>query len=183
VRQDWLDAELKQVFTLSSEEKNLIQGKSKSYQILFLSLYKACQKEKIIPNDIPIFSPNVNAFIAEQLAIDPTIEKISGRSKRRLFQELREALNFRKLSAQEKENLIRFLAKEVLVEDHHPDVIRERLQVHLEKNHLAFPSEEEEGEIIRSAQYAFEKEFFGSIFQKLPEKFQSSIDAWLDFHV
>lgn len=182
MRQNWLDAELKQVFTLSAEEKNLVQGKSKPYQILFLSLYKACQQEKVIPNHIPLFSHNVNAFIAEQLGIEPTIAKISGRSKRRLFQELRGALHFRKLNVQEKENLIQFLVKEVLVEDHYPDAIRERLQAHLENNHLAFPSEEEEGEIIRSAQYAFEKEFFGSIFQKLPEKFMSSIDTWLDLH-
>jgi hypothetical protein len=153
------------------QRKNLVEGKSKPYQILFLSLYKACQKEKVIPNHIPLFSPNVNAFIAEQLGIDPTIEKISGRSKRRLFQELRRALNFRKLSTQEKENQIRFLVKEVLVEDHHLDVIRERLQAHLENNHLAFHSEEEEGEIIRSAQYVFEKEFFGSIFSSIPTKY------------
>jgi len=174
--------ELEQVFTLSAEEKNLVQGRSKSYQILFLALYKACQKEKIIPNFIPLFSPNVNIFIAEQLGIDPTIEKISGRSKRRLFQELRGALNFRKLSTQEKEDLIHFLVKQVLIEDHHPDFVRERLRNHLEGNHLAFPSKEEESEIIRSAQYAFERNFFCSIFQKLPTQFRTSVDKWFDLH-
>ena len=183
MKHNWLDAELKKVFTVTPEERVLVRGKSKPYQVLFLALYKACQQEKTVPNTIPRFSSNVTTFISDQLGLDyPVFQDIPKRSQRHLLQEIRKKLSFRKLSLQEKETLTRFLVKEILVEDHHPDFIREHLHNHLKNNRLSFPSEEEENEIIRSAHYIFERNFFGSIFQKLPEKFKSSIDKWLELH-
>lgn len=183
MKHNWLDAELKKVFTVTQEEKVLVRGKSKPYQVLFLALYKACQEEKTVPNAIPQFSSNVTIFISNQLGLNhPLFQDIPKRSQRHLLQEVRRKLNFRRLNLQEKETLISFLVTNVLLEDHHPDFIREHLHNHLKNNRLSFPSEEEEGEIIRSACYIFERNFFGSIFKNLPEKFKSSIDQWLDSH-
>ena len=69
MKQNWLDGELKKVFTLSAEEKIMARGMSKSYQVLFLALYKACKAERVTPNKIPKFSPNVTDFISDQLGI------------------------------------------------------------------------------------------------------------------
>ena len=99
MKQNWLDGELKKVFTLSAEEKIMARGMSKSYQVLFLALYKACKAERVTPNKIPKFSPNVTDFISDQLGIQHVpIGTIPSRSKRHLLQQIRENLTFGKLS-------------------------------------------------------------------------------------
>ncbi|MEM7175181.1 MAG: Tn3 family transposase [Chlamydiota bacterium] len=183
MKQNWLDVELQRVFTVTSEDKTLVKGKTKHYQILFLALYKACQEEKAIPNAIPRFSSNVISFISDQLGIDqPILDNIPKRSQRYLLQELRNRLYFKRLSESQEKELKHFLANQVLTESHHPDFIRERLYHYLEDKKIAFSSDKEEEELIRSAQYLFERVFFASIFKKLPQKFKASIDKWLDLH-
>ena len=109
MKHNWLDAELKKVFTVTPEERVLVRGKSKPYQVLFLALYKACQQEKTVPNTIPRFSSNVTTFISDQLGLDyPVFQDIPKRSQRHLLQEVRKKLNFRRLSLQEKETLNTF---------------------------------------------------------------------------
>lgn len=161
MKQKWLDFELKEAFTLTDEEQILSRGKSKNYQVLFLTVYKACKKQRTIPKEVPRFSSNVTQFIADQLGVDhPTIETIPSRSQRHILQEIRGKLRFGKLNPRDKEDLKRFLIKEVLPNNHHPEFIKDRLRKHLKKNHLALLSREEEKEILQSAHYLFEKEFF-----------------------
>ena len=178
-----MDIELKKVFTLTAEEKMMARGMSKSYQVLFLALYKACKAERVIPNKIPNISPNVTKFVGEQIGIHHSpVDTIPSRSKRHLLQQIRENLSFKKLTTEEKNELKSFLIERVLTKDHHPEFVREKLHEHLKRKHLEVPSKEEEKTIVRSAQYAFERRFFQSIFEQLSENFKSSIDEWLDLH-
>jgi TnpA family transposase len=183
MKQKWLDWELKEVFTLTKEERILAKGRSKPYQVLFLALYKACKEKRTIPKDIPKFSSNVTQFIADQLGINHSaIETIPSRSRRQILQEIRGKLRFGKLNSREKEGLKSFLIREVLTKNHHPEYTNDRIRKYLKKNHLAFLSREEEKEIIQSSHYLFEKDFFQSIFQKFPDTFKGSVDKWLDLH-
>ena len=183
MKQSWLDGELKKVFTLSEEEKIMVKGMSKSYQVLFLSLYKACKSERVTPNKMSKLSPNVTDFISDQLGVQHVpIDTIPSRSKRYLLQKVRENLTFGKFTTEEKNELKAFLIEKVLTKSHHPDFVREKFHKHLKRKHLEFPSKKEEKSIIRSAQYAFEKRFFQSVFKQLPESFKKAVDDWLALH-
>lgn len=70
MKQKWLDFELKEAFALTDEEQILSRGKSKNYQVLFLTVYKACKKQRTIANEVPKFSSNVTQFISDQLGVD-----------------------------------------------------------------------------------------------------------------
>lgn len=68
---------MKNNFTLTAEEKTMVRGRSKSYQVLFLALYKAFKAERVIPNKIPKISPNVTKFVGKQIGIQHLILQVT----------------------------------------------------------------------------------------------------------
>jgi hypothetical protein len=170
VTQPWLETEVHDLWTLSSEELALLPGMTDKGRLGFALQLKFMQIHGRFPEQHTEIDPNSTQWIARQL---------DGRQGRRHRQAIRRVLGFRPATAADFERLGHWLRAEALPYDpqaqHGTDSALESCRT----QRLEPPAPEHLGRIIRSAVHRFETHHQEGISARLSDASRAAIDELL----
>ena len=179
MKKELSDKELKQIYTLTIDEVELVKRRPKKTRVYFLILYKFYQQYRRFPDTTNI-SKQVLRYISAQLKIKFIDDNnVAVRTRKRILSEIRQMFDFKTVTSKTIDDLKHYLISEVLPVNHKTDFVKENISRYLAVNNLESLSDAEIKKIIKSSIFAFEQKLFKETAYKLDHDFSCSIDSWI----
>ena len=182
VTQPWLETEVHDLWTLSSEELALLPGMTDKGRLGFAVQLKFMQLHGRFPEQHTEIDSNATQWIARQLGTPiATLSgyELDGRQGRRHRQAIRRFLGFRPATAADLERLGHWLHAEALPYDPQAQHGTDSALEWCRTQGLEPPAPEYLGRIIRSAVHRFETHHQEGIFARLSDASKAAIDELL----
>lgn len=181
MKREWIPAELVEVFGMTPDEYDWVGGWA-PYNLLGLAIMlKVFQYQGRFPAHPREVSPEVLAYIAQQ--IDVPVEAFGryqwiGRTAERHRQAIRERLGFHEAKVADLEELVTWLTKHPLMQhDHAIAALKDQAYQRLYSLRIEPPTPERLDRAVRSAVHRFEEDLFASIHQALPARSLLALDS------
>ena len=185
MKQCWSSSELAEFWSLSGDEKQLSDQRTRQGQLGLAVLLKFFQVEGRFPHyhkEVPL--PAVD-YVAQQLEVPVSAwfdYPLKGRSGSRDREQLRAFLGFRQAANDDMEPVQRWLSQEVVPQDQDPRHLRSAVLDWYREHFVESPSSDRIDRIISAAVHSFETAFFAGIHRQLSCSTRQRLDALLVSH-
>jgi len=185
VKQHWDDQALVESWSVSDNERSLLDNRTESSRLGCAVLLKFFQLEGRFPRSRGEVPADGVRYLAKQLAIAPETFgdfDLTGRNSERLRGQIRTLLGFRPFAVADADTLAAWLRDEVLPADQTPGHLQERVLDWCRDNRIEPPTFARTDRIVRSALRTHESALFEAISEKLSERTRQRLDALLKSH-
>ena len=169
-----------QAWTLSPDERALIAGKRAANQLAVAVLLKYFQQEARFPASTLTIDPAVVALIAEQLAIEPKLRALTGRTLERVRAEIRRFYGYREASVQDAKQLTIWLRDSTAAHTRNFDQLIGALENECRNRSLEPPTVDRLERIARSAVRAYEERFYARTLARLSPLSRTRLDELVE---
>ena len=184
MKHNWHPEELREHWTLSGEEKLLVQDKRHPLRLGHVVLLKFFQFQGRFPKsawEVPCRI--INHIAAAQLEIDPKswiYYDWTGRTIKYHRAEIRKLLGFREATVADSEALADWLCEHCLPDTRRMERIEDATYERLRALHIEPPTPERLGRVIRSALHRFDQRLCESAYERLPSAICKRLEALLE---
>jgi len=172
MKRDWTTEAIITHFTLQSEEQAWL-GMNEPHNHLGKALQlKYFQYDGRFAESVSEIPDEAVRYLAQQLHLDEQVmEQYQwlGRTARDHRRAIREYLNFRPATAQDKIEMREWIKDHVLPEEYRPSYIRALLYAQLHATRIEPPTQQEIERVIKSAIAQYQSVFFEQTYAKLPQ--------------
>lgn len=184
MKQKWTMIELKEHWTLSSQELDLAKSKSRKFRLAFAFLLKYFQTNMRFPTKEEMISLTVIDFISKQIGIhSPTFYAydFSDQVAKLHQKQIAQYFGFRSATAEDGEHLVEWLAEKILPQKN--SNLRSLIEVaygYFREKRIEPFSLERLKKYITSSMQRFENQLFEEITSHLDSKQKESLDSLLE---
>ena len=183
MKRHWEEQELTEQWSLSPEEFDLLRHRTDHSRLGFAVLLKFFQLESRFPTHRTEIPAVALAYLADQLDVTGEIwgqYDWGGRSSKRDREQIRSRLGFRPVTVDDAERLVDWLRRTGLPDDPHSEHLHQAALAWFRDHQIEPPTPARLERMIRSAQKAYEDEFFATTQARLSTACGLALDALLE---
>ncbi len=182
MKRHWDEQELAEHWSLTHDEFELLRNRTERSRIGFAVLLKFFQVEGWFPSDRKEVPAVALDYLGDQLEVSSKAFSEydwSGRSGKRDREQIRSLLGFRRVTVDDSKTLADWLRCEVLPVDPKPEHLQQAALDWCRRNQVEPPTATRLNRILRSATNAYEEDFFGASYGKIPAACRAGMDELL----
>jgi hypothetical protein len=182
MKHNWHPDELRQLWSLSTEEILLAQGKRIQSRLGYAVLLKYFQYMGRFPKTALEVPRQVIRHIADQLKVDSSSwlhYDWSGRTIKYHRSDIRKLMGFRQATASDSDELVDWLCTNCLADTQRFEQIEDAVYRRLRTQHIEPPTNDRVERLIRSALHRFDRQICDVVSGRLPPETCRRLDALL----
>src|SRR5260370_33367862 len=186
MKQDWYPDELTQHWTLSAEERELLESKTIATRLSFALLLKAFQFDGRFPDRREDIAGRIVTYVASQTGVPPAAYsegEWSERTQRYQRAQIRQCCGFRVFRAEDESAFVAWLSERVRSPNPEAEALKITAYEHLRSLSIEPPAPDRWGRLLRMAFVQREQKLIAEPVAQLPPATRAALDALVETQV